>query len=345
MQGSLSEKGSASVFLLEEDRDTFLLAAGKNVIICPRHSCGFMASNLKIPFALRNGVLVHISEIESGRHLDCLCPNCQNVLVARKGTLKRHHFAHDVQPESCSYESAIHRTAKLLVYDALNRAIQNKTALPMKWKCQRCNDTHERNLVGKAGGVALEYSLETCRPDVLLFNTERKPIAAIEIVVSHPPEQESVSYYQANNIALITLVIKTENDLLALRNPEVVEASTVNSCLRAKCPKCREPLHQKKLYVVTDTCEKCRRPITLAFFIEDRREPADFSKSELDMAQQLGWQLRMEFNGPSANGKYPSNACPHCRKSPRFINFWHLADDSNGVETGWYCQKCDWKDQ
>ena len=54
---------------------------------------------MKLPFGKYQDDLIHISEVQSGR-TDLTCPNCGQSLIAKKGKLKEHHFAHD--GESCS---------------------------------------------------------------------------------------------------------------------------------------------------------------------------------------------------------------------------------------------------
>jgi len=49
---------------------------------------------MKLPFGIFEGKYIHISEIKSGR-TDVLCPYCNVPLIAKKGRIKRHHFAHD----------------------------------------------------------------------------------------------------------------------------------------------------------------------------------------------------------------------------------------------------------
>lgn len=49
---------------------------------------------MKLPFGIFEGKYIHISEINSGR-TDVLCPYCEIPLIAKKGRIKRHHFAHD----------------------------------------------------------------------------------------------------------------------------------------------------------------------------------------------------------------------------------------------------------
>lgn len=49
---------------------------------------------MKLPFGIKDGKFIHISEVNSGR-TEVVCPYCQNKLMAKKGRIKRHHFAHD----------------------------------------------------------------------------------------------------------------------------------------------------------------------------------------------------------------------------------------------------------
>lgn len=49
---------------------------------------------MKLPYGVSNGNFIHISEVPSGRS-ELQCPFCQQLLLAKKGKIKRHHFAHD----------------------------------------------------------------------------------------------------------------------------------------------------------------------------------------------------------------------------------------------------------
>lgn len=50
---------------------------------------------MKLPFGLIQGRLVSINEVQAGRACEALCPSCLGPLVARKGQVLVHHFAHD----------------------------------------------------------------------------------------------------------------------------------------------------------------------------------------------------------------------------------------------------------
>ena len=56
-----------------------------------------------------------IDEVEQGLACDCECPECGSPLVARKGAVRVHHFAHRGASCATGAESALHRMAKQIV--------------------------------------------------------------------------------------------------------------------------------------------------------------------------------------------------------------------------------------
>lgn len=56
--------------------------------------------------------LLHISEAESGAN-GYLCPICHQELIAKKGQIKEHHFAHKNHVEA--HESPLHYAAKYIL--------------------------------------------------------------------------------------------------------------------------------------------------------------------------------------------------------------------------------------
>lgn len=73
---------------------------------------GSLSSNL-IPYGLKDGKLVHISEVENGLRCGCVCPNCNAPLEANQG-LKRSFFSHKPGYSLCAgaVESTLHLMAK-----------------------------------------------------------------------------------------------------------------------------------------------------------------------------------------------------------------------------------------
>ncbi|MEM6319218.1 MAG: GIY-YIG nuclease family protein [Bacteroidota bacterium] len=81
---------------------------------------------MKIPYGVKDGEIFHISEIID-RSIVVLCPYCQKELVAKKGKIKQHHFAH--QNGSCTQHFSNHLfglEGKLLVDMALSTFAKSK---------------------------------------------------------------------------------------------------------------------------------------------------------------------------------------------------------------------------
>jgi competence protein CoiA len=88
-----------------------------------------------------------------------LCPECENEVVLKVGTVRLNHFAHKTS-SNCEYgkgETEVHRKCKMAIYEALLKEPNVKKA-------------------------ALERSLKTCRPDVSAYIND-VPVA-IEVQIS-----------------------------------------------------------------------------------------------------------------------------------------------------------------
>lgn len=72
----------------------------------------------EIYYALQNGKLVSIEDVESGLACNCFCPACNGKLVARKGEIRKPHFAH-YKVEDCKHgaETALHLAAKEIIME------------------------------------------------------------------------------------------------------------------------------------------------------------------------------------------------------------------------------------
>ena len=162
---------------------------------------------LKIPFGLRNGELVHISQIVKlglhGRDCGCICPNCKSPLEARifKDEQKRSYFAHS--GKACSfqqaYETSIHLLAKKIIsekgkllfpsitekisdipqlieiYDQYNGSLNNyEDSNILEIKPQRYIDLDF---------VKVEQTVGDVKPDLIVYSGEN--ICFVEIAVTH----------------------------------------------------------------------------------------------------------------------------------------------------------------
>lgn len=73
----------------------------------------YVHEEIDLSFGIRDGKLVFIDEVERGLECGCFCPNCGGKLIAKKGEVNQHHFAH-YQVENCGkgVETALHLLGK-----------------------------------------------------------------------------------------------------------------------------------------------------------------------------------------------------------------------------------------
>ena len=78
-----------------------------------------MTTHSKLIYALKDGNIVSIDEVQNGKDCGCVCPACGNKLWARKGEQRMHHFAHEPHTHcEYGYESSLHLATK----DILSRS-------------------------------------------------------------------------------------------------------------------------------------------------------------------------------------------------------------------------------
>lgn len=295
-------------------------------------------------YAMRAGVPVHISEVPSGRSADCQCAACGHVLVAKKGPIKIHHFAHDTG-NSCSWESALHDMGKRLLEHRIKLALERNAELPISWGCVRCGGRHTGNLLRRATIVDLERVYNGVRPDLLLSNGSAKAIAALEVVVTHYPEQNAIAVYRAGGVEMFTFVLEGVASQDALVKGDPLRATSGTYCTHPKCPKCKGPLSSSRLNVTTTDCWRCNKPMRLAW--KEHREygavgPDQFSPEELTLARLAGCRINQRYSA-TLEERYMANECGRCRA---FVGQHYLGQyiDSENLLSGLgndvHCPNC-----
>jgi len=76
------------------------------------------ASHIYYGLDATTGELRHISEVVSGKKCNCVCAACGQPMEARKGSERKHHFAH-VSNYECMYASEV------AIYKAFSQCIEN----------------------------------------------------------------------------------------------------------------------------------------------------------------------------------------------------------------------------
>jgi hypothetical protein len=295
-----------------------------------------MPKEIKVPYGLREDQPIHVSEVESGLQQDIKCINCGGNLIARKGSKTVHHFAHHKET-NCSGESALHKWAKRIIRDRIEYGIASSEQLQFEWECEFCQRVeigkkHKRNLIKKAIRVEEEYPLEfgerRPQPDLVLFDSSNKAFAAIEVVVTHKPEDWVIDAYRKLGIVRIEFSVKSEKDLDKLKNDEVLKADRVDWCEFPKCQACGDFFSPRIINLVDAECWKCSSDIVIAYgdsMWGTMLTPKNFLPHELDQSVKRGAYFTSQYS-KMAGFKYVANTCSFCGKitGDNFIHdYWY----------------------
>ncbi|WP_198806965.1 competence protein CoiA family protein [Leptolyngbya sp. BL0902] len=287
-----------------------------------------------------SGELVHIADAEPNRSY--LCPSCQQPFVQHRGSRKRPHFAHKVLSPNCTPETALHHGFKTLLFEKIQRHLVEGKPLPIAWDCPKCEGSHAGNLLKKAVSVAVEHSLGERQPDITLFDEHQRPVAAIEVVVSHAPEEEALAFYDANRIAVVTFKLTSDQDIHQL-DADGLKPDTVSVCPNPRCSRCGEPMPKKRLLIIEGKCWKCNAPMKVAAIQGDMGYEPDFSPSDAKLAAQHGVFMKTQYS-KIIRESYIANTCRRCNKfvGGHYLFTEYVATDYPRLEldAGYYCPDC-----
>ena len=161
-----------------------------------------MTKHSKLIYALKDGNIVSIDDVPSGKECGCVCPACGDELIARKGQKRMHHFAHRSN-EDCEYgyESSLHLAAK----DILSRS--KKMVIPPIY-VEFPQSGKPKELISKErkipiDDVELEKRFDDIIPDIVVYSGDK--YFFIEIYVTHPIDDEKLKKLKEKNISTIEI--------------------------------------------------------------------------------------------------------------------------------------------
>lgn len=143
----------------------------------------------KLPYGMKQGVLTHVREVKSGLECECVCPACGARLIARKGKIRQHHFAHASDSE-CKYgvETALHLAAKKILEQRMEIILP---AIIAEFYSPAAAITLAQEQTYKLDQVVLETRVGQIVPDVFAF-VNGAPLL-IEIRVTHKVTPEKAA--------------------------------------------------------------------------------------------------------------------------------------------------------
>ena len=181
-------------------------------------------SDHRIPFGERNGKMLTVDKVTSGKACDCVCSHCKQPLIARKGKIMVHHFAHAPGSSACpaGMQTAVHRMAIQLIAEEATIQLPDYTRQPTRKDLDK--NTHygeEIHIPGQQvdfDKVETEYSCDSYRVDATGFKTDR--LLHIEVKVTHAVEYNKEKSFRQREESMI------EIDLSGLSPESVLDIST-----------------------------------------------------------------------------------------------------------------------
>ena len=146
-------------------------------------------------WALCEGELVHVSEVDSGLACNCRCPVCDSRLVARKGEILVHHFAHYEQDCATGAESALHLAAKNIIVSHRGLAIDDfgeRVFISFA-------DVRDEVVYAAENGSRYQVDLEA--------RTKSGRRCLIEICVTHAVDETKTAFFREMNLPLLEIVL------------------------------------------------------------------------------------------------------------------------------------------
>jgi len=300
------------------------------------------------PYALDQAGSI-VKAVDAPRSDIYYCIGCGERMVLRRGEIKRPYFAHYTENPNCKPETVIHKMAKDNIKEGIDTASSYDLKYPFTWRCPICDQEHGGNLARSKREVRTEVSFDGVRPDILLSSMKGKPLVAIEVVVTHSPEQETIEAYKRLKLPVI-LVKPAWEDLEKLKTGLGEVEAWQATCKAKRCPKCKSILRHTKISSVnTHPCFRCHKRVRVLW-------PGDYdpygsrerSKSMIGPASMVGVKLRMAKSKKDGS-QYAFHICPHCGKpqgDPYIYNFKTVTHMINDIKPDctvefYYCARCD----
>lgn len=140
-----------------------------------------------------NKNLIHITEAVRGLACNCTCFECGETVLARKGEINEHHFAHASNKDSCviNPESILHKYAKEVIQESMGLllpAVPDSDIEATWWTFDR---------------IIPEFPLGIIRPDLVGYTNE-EPIF-IEIAATHFIDEIKLNIIKSMNVKTVEI--------------------------------------------------------------------------------------------------------------------------------------------
>ena len=156
-----------------------------------------------VRIGVRDGRCVGIEDVPSGLACNCVCAGCLRPLIARKGSIRAHHFAHRPGTDcETAGETTLHRAAKQLLAEKRRLWLPEFKGSTARWLTKSMsrtpmwapfqdwvNGTIYDAYLAVADTVNVESTFGEMRPDVVVVMDDGRELL-VEIRVTHAVDQE-----------------------------------------------------------------------------------------------------------------------------------------------------------
>ncbi|HHC7200382.1 TPA: competence protein CoiA family protein [Vibrio parahaemolyticus] len=174
-----------------------------------------MINSVKLGWGLsKDGKYKHIRSVDNGLKCDCVCPDCQQPLVANQGNVKSWHFAH-ASNSSCKGESVIHRLAKQVIINAA----RSRKALLISSDGGAVYESDKDGIVHSKEWYAPErqYHVQRAKEEVklgsqivdVLCHDKAGNVLAVEIFYTHRKSNVDIEKFAKNSIEAIEIDVSS----------------------------------------------------------------------------------------------------------------------------------------
>lgn len=149
---------------------------------------------------------VHISQAARGEIY--VCPLCRGRMVAKRGEIKQHHFAHE-SLKTCTPEEVTRLVVQRWLAEELQACLAAQRSLVMTWPCPICQQVHTADLLEHIHTLHYEHQHDGLCSDVALLDAQGVIKAAI---VLKSLSEDDLRRYTERSITVIEVTLGRSPD-------------------------------------------------------------------------------------------------------------------------------------
>ena len=168
-------------------------------------------------YGLKDGALWFIADVPSGIACGCVCARCGKRLIAKKGPIRQHHFAH-YEDTDChgAAESALHRLAKELLAELPSFELP-PYVYHRRRKTRAGRLVEHRQHIVPNGSVPIQHvSVEEHAGDIIpdILVTSYTSSLIIEVAVTHKVDRAKLRKLRRRNLPAIEIHLHAGDSFL-----------------------------------------------------------------------------------------------------------------------------------